>query len=102
VARGEAVVSAGEQEAMGAKLLDLFPNLWVLTVIFPWCMLEFEGQIWPSSKRPFLIAGLAAVYISEDEDFPLGTSYLGVQGGAQDSHDPEEITRDLYPYHTPS
>jgi hypothetical protein len=91
-----------EQEAKFQKLLDQFYNLSGLTIIFPWCILEFEGELPASNERPFLIASLVAVYIDENDEFPLGTSYLGMQGGGDDPDDPPHIVGDLYPYHTPS
>lgn len=94
--------SQAEQETLYVKLLESFPNLSSLSVIFPWCMLEFENSLPPCNERPFLVAGLIAVYLLEGEPYPLGTTYMGSPGRGPVSVDPDHITQDLTPYHVPS
>jgi len=94
--------SQSEQETLYVKLLESFENLTSLSVIFPWCILEFEETLPPYNERPFLVAGLVAVYLLDGEEYPLGTTYMGSPGRGFDSKDPDHIRQDLTPYHVPS
>ena len=53
------------------------------------------------NKRPFTIAGCVAIWLNEDEGLPpeLGLGDLG--GGLDPIEMPEEIRKDLRPYHLP-
>ena len=94
--------SQAEQETLYVKLLESFQNLSSLSVVFPWCILEFNEALPPYNDRPFLVAGLVAVYLLTGEEYPLGTTYMGSPGRGFDSIDPDDITQDLTPYHVPS
>ena len=69
--------SQTEQETLYLKLLESFPNLSTLSVICPWCVLEFEEALPPYNERPFLVAGLVAIYLLDGEEYPIGTTYMG-------------------------
>jgi hypothetical protein len=71
-------------------------------VIFPWCVLESEEASPPYNERPFLVAGLVAVYLLDGEEYPIGTTYIGSPGRGPASIDPDHISQDLTPYHVPS
>lgn len=94
--------SQTEQEMLYVKLLESFPNLSSLSAIFPWCVLEFDEALPPYDERPFLVAGLVAVYLLEGKEYPIGTTYMGSPGRGTASIDPDHISQDLTPYHVPS
>ena len=91
-----------EQRNMFLKLSETYTNLSALSVIFPWCILEFEDELPCYEDRIFLVAGLVAVYILDADGYPLGTTSMGRQGEGDPSVDPEHINLDLQPYHVPS
>jgi len=94
--------SQAEQETLYVKMSESFQNLSSLSVVFPWCILEFEEALPSYNDRPFFVAGLVAVYLLTGEEYPLGTTYIGSPGRGFDSFDPEHIRQDLTPYHVPS
>lgn len=81
------------------KLLSQYPNLYGIDLIFPYIILEFEDNLPPGMERPFLIAGLIAVFLLEGEPFPLGVRDIGRGGGGPPAIIPAEIKSDLRPYH---
>ena len=91
-----------EQSSMFLKLLETYTNLSALSVIFPWCILEFEDELPCYDNRIFLVAGLVAVYILDGDGYPMGTTSMGRHGEGVPSVDPEHINLDLQPYHVPS
>ena len=72
-----------------------------MTIIFPWCILEFIHEVPAYTERPFLVAGLVAVYLIEGDEYPSGTTYMGTPGEGAASKDPDHIINDLRPYHVP-
>ena len=91
-----------EQTNMFLKLSEKYANLSALSVIFPWCILEFEDELPCYDERIFLVAGLVAVYILDGDGYPMGTTSMGRHGEGDPSVDPEYINLDLQPYHIPS
>ena len=61
--------------------------------------MEFEDEPPPQSERPFLIAGLVAVFLLEGEPFPLGIRDIGRPGCGQPPSIPAEAADDLRPSH---
>jgi hypothetical protein len=67
---------------------------------FPLYSLGFEDNLPSGMERPFLIAGLVAVFLLEGEPFPLGVRDIGRGGGGAPATVPTEIKSDLRPYHS--
>lgn len=88
--------------SMHTKLAEQYENLSSLSIILRWAILEFEETLPPYEERPFLVAGLVAVYHLEGEGYPTGTTYIGSAGDGPPSTDPEYVANDLVPYHVPS
>ena len=68
-----------EQSNLFLKLSETYTNLSALSVIFPWCILEFEDELPCYEDQIFLVAGLVAVYILNEDGYPLGTTSMGRQ-----------------------
>ena len=84
------------------RLAIIYPNLYGIDIIFPWIVLEVEDELPPPNERPFLIAGLVAVFIVEGEPFPLGLRDIGHAAGGEPAILPQDVKGDLRPYHNAS
>jgi hypothetical protein len=91
-----------EHEMIFDKIAEQFPNVLSIAVIFPWLIVEFEEDVPPTAERPFLIAGLVAIYLVEGEQYPVGISRIGTPGEGPAPTVPDSVASDLRPYHVPN
>jgi hypothetical protein len=81
------------------RLATIYPNLYGIDIIFPWIVVEVEDELPAPNKRPFLIAGLVAVFIMEGEPFPVGVRDVGHAAAGEPAILPQHVRDDLRPYH---
>ena len=84
------------------RLLRIYPDLFCIDTVFPWIILQFEADVPPPSERPFLVAGLVAVFLVEGNPFPHGILDMGQPGRALPHATSIEYKDDLRPYHNSS
>jgi hypothetical protein len=81
------------------RLTIIYPNLYGIDIIFPWIVVEVADELPAPNERPFLIAGLFAVFIVEGEPFPLGVRDIGHAARGEPAILPRDVKDDLRPYH---
>jgi hypothetical protein len=84
-------------DAQTIQLLQLlrqtFPVV-AITPMFPYLVIECD-ELPSESERPFLVAGLIAVFTREEEPFPFGIDFIGVPGDGDEYQLPAAIGADL-------
>jgi hypothetical protein len=95
-------VSAEEIKFLYESVQEHFPDVESVSVILPWIVVTMETSIPSENERPFMIAGLVAVFLLVGEPFPLGISELGIPGDGPRLQLPPELKGALRPYHIPS
>jgi hypothetical protein len=92
-------------DAQTVQLLQLlrqkFPVV-AITPMFPYLVIECDKELPSEDERPFLVAGLIAVFTREEEPFPFGIDFIGVPGEGEEYQLPEPIVTDLKEHHIPS
>jgi hypothetical protein len=93
---------AGEElKLLYESIQEHFPDVDSVSVILPWIVVTMETCVPSENERPFMIAGLVAVFLLVGEPFPLGISELGISGDGPRLHLPPELRGSLQPYRIP-
>ncbi len=91
-------------DAQTIELLQLlrqqFPVV-AITPMFPYLVIECDDELPSKDKRPFLVAGLIAVFTHEEEPFPFGIDFIEVPGEGEEHQLPAAIWRDLKEHQIP-
>jgi hypothetical protein len=82
------------------ELRETFPGVLAITFSTPFLYVECNPTPDPVDT-PFIIAGLIAKFLDEDELYPWAASLMGERGKARAPEIPAEVRADLRPFHTP-
>jgi hypothetical protein len=73
----ETIISAGHKQLL-QKLFKTFPGVFAITFFPPFFYIECNPT--PDTlDTPFIIAGLVAKFLEEDEPYPWGGSFMGAR-----------------------
>jgi hypothetical protein len=78
-----------------------FPDVESVSVILPWIAVTMETIVPCEHERPFMIAGLVALFLLAGEPFPLCISELGAAGDGPRLQLPPSLKGALGPYNIP-
>jgi hypothetical protein len=59
--------------------------------MFPYLIIECDDELPSEDERPFLVAGLIAVFTREEEPFPFGIDFIGVPSEGEEYQLPAAI-----------
>ena len=93
-------ITAADRKQLLRELRETFPGVLAITFSPPFLYVECNPTPDPVDT-PFVIAGLVAKFLGEDEPYPWGTSFMGERGNARAPEIPAEVRMDLRPFHTP-
>jgi hypothetical protein len=91
-----------ELENLYKSVNDQFPDCESVSVILPWIVVVMVTSVPSENERPFMIAGLVAVFLLMGEPFPLGISELGILGDGDRLQLPPSLKGSLRPYSVPN
>jgi hypothetical protein len=94
-------IGAEELKFLHKSIQQHFPDVESVSVLHPWIVITMETCIPSENERPFMIAGLVAVFLLAGEPFPLGISQLGIPGDGLRLQLPPERKWSLQPYRIP-
>ncbi len=94
-------VTAEELKFLYESVQEHFPDVESVSVILPWIVVTMETCVPSENERPFMIAGLVAVFLLVGEPFPLGISELGIPGDGPRLQLPPGLKGSLQPYRIP-
>jgi hypothetical protein len=94
-------VTAMEHMQLLREMREWFSDILAITLAPPFLFIECDRQPEPSSC-PFLVAGLVAKFLDEDEPLPIGASFMGEAGRTYFDDVPDAILADLRRCHIPS
>jgi len=94
-------VTSEEIKFLYESVQEQFPDVESVSVMLPWIVVTMETSVPPENERPFMIAGLVAVFLLPGEPFPLGLSELGTPGDGPRLQLPPEMKGALRPYSIP-
>jgi hypothetical protein len=93
-------VTSADRKQVLKELREQFPQVSAVTIVPPFIFVESDPVPDPT-ETPFLIGGLVAKFITEDEGYPWGASFMGDQGAGDPGVIPDFIVNDLKSHHIP-
>jgi hypothetical protein len=94
-------ITSEELQSLYQSVNEHFPDCESVSVILPWIVITMETSVPSENERPFMIAGLVAVFLLVGEPFPLGISELGMAGDGPRLQLPPQLKGTLRPYSVP-
>jgi hypothetical protein len=93
-------ITAAARRTLLKDLRVKFPSVTAITIVPPFVFVEADPIPNPEDV-PFMIGGLVAKFIPDGGPYPLGAGFMGEPGQAAAVDLPEEIAKDLKPFHLP-
>jgi hypothetical protein len=94
-------ITSGARKQLLAELRSWQPGILAITTSPPFLFVECE-VVPHTSMCPFIIAGLVAKFLEENEPFPVGASFMGEPGRKEVDDLPAHIDDDLKRLRIPS
>jgi hypothetical protein len=94
-------IAGEEAKLLYESIQEYFPDVESVSVILPWIVITMETCVPSEKERPFMIAGLVAVFLLVGEPFPMGISELGISSDGPRLYLPPELKGSLQPYRIP-